>query len=55
MTFPVLAAATGSFIVEDAPLRPTQLRFLDRVFLLHRIVQADHLGPTEAEYREVER
>ena len=55
MIFPVMiGGATASFIAEDRaiPLYPARPQFGDRVFRLHRIIRADHLGPTEAEYRE---
>lgn len=56
MTFPVMIGnATPSFIAADrlVPLPHAPMMFGARVFYLHRITRADHLGPTEAEYREV--
>lgn len=54
MTFPVMVGgAMASFIAEDGAIPLARPAFGARVFHLHRITRADHLGPTEAEYREV--
>lgn len=49
---PVFASAAARFVGEAEPM-PLRERFGERVYRLSRVTAADHLGPTEAEYREV--